>query len=113
MLIRQSCSSNRMRRLTRGRNATTSRVVTVNRFNACISWETRGMAATSTNIGTNGRWMKREGFSKNVDLVARFGSCPIHARGSDMGDLDFLWFQADFSSPRIIAAYDEFPLWSA
>src|SRR5215216_6347467 len=30
-----------------------------------------------------------------------------------MGDLDFLSFRADFSSPRIIAAYDELPLWSA
>jgi len=30
-----------------------------------------------------------------------------------LGDLDFLSFRADFSSPRIIAAYDESPLWSA
>jgi SAM-dependent methyltransferase len=30
-----------------------------------------------------------------------------------LGDLDFLSFRADFSSPRIIAAYDELPLWSA
>lgn len=28
-------------------------------------------------------------------------------------DLSFLDFEADFSSPRIIAAYDELPLWSA
>jgi len=30
-----------------------------------------------------------------------------------LGDLDFLSFRADFSSPRIIAAYDELSLWSA
>jgi arsenite methyltransferase len=30
-----------------------------------------------------------------------------------LGDLDFLSFRADFSSPRSIAAYDELPLWSA
>jgi arsenite methyltransferase len=30
-----------------------------------------------------------------------------------LGDLDFLSFRADFASPRIIAAYDELPLWSA
>jgi arsenite methyltransferase len=30
-----------------------------------------------------------------------------------LGDLDFLSFRADFSSPCIIAAYDELPLWSA
>jgi arsenite methyltransferase len=30
-----------------------------------------------------------------------------------LSDLDFLSFQADFSSPRLIAAYDELPLWSA
>ena len=30
-----------------------------------------------------------------------------------MDELDFLAFEADFSSPRILAAYDELPLWSA
>jgi arsenite methyltransferase len=30
-----------------------------------------------------------------------------------MSDLDLLLFRADLSSPRIIAAYDELPLWSA
>jgi arsenite methyltransferase len=30
-----------------------------------------------------------------------------------MDALDFLQFQADFSSPQVIAAYDELPLWSA
>jgi len=30
-----------------------------------------------------------------------------------MHDLDFLTFQADISSPRILSAYDELPLWSA
>jgi arsenite methyltransferase len=30
-----------------------------------------------------------------------------------MDALDFLRFEADFSSPRVIAAYDELPLWSA
>jgi arsenite methyltransferase len=30
-----------------------------------------------------------------------------------LGDLDFLSFRADFSSPRIVGAYDELPLWSA
>jgi ubiquinone/menaquinone biosynthesis C-methylase UbiE len=30
-----------------------------------------------------------------------------------LGDLDFLSFRPNFSSPRIIAAYDELPLWSA
>ena len=30
-----------------------------------------------------------------------------------MPDLSYLAFDADFSSPRIVAAYDELPLWSA
>jgi arsenite methyltransferase len=30
-----------------------------------------------------------------------------------MDALDFLRFEADFSSPRVVAAYDEVPLWSA
>jgi len=30
-----------------------------------------------------------------------------------MTELDFLAFEADFSSPAIVAAYDELPLWSA
>lgn len=30
-----------------------------------------------------------------------------------MADLDFLDFDPDFSSPRILTAYDELPLWSA
>ena len=30
-----------------------------------------------------------------------------------MDALDFLQFEADFASPRLIAAYDELPLWSA
>jgi ubiquinone/menaquinone biosynthesis C-methylase UbiE len=30
-----------------------------------------------------------------------------------MNTLDFLHFEADFSSPTVIAAYDELPLWSA
>ncbi len=30
-----------------------------------------------------------------------------------MDDLDFLDFEPDFSSPRVLAAYDEMPLWSA
>src|ERR1017187_1721464 len=30
-----------------------------------------------------------------------------------MDDLDFLSFEPDFSSPHVLAAYDELPLWSA
>lgn len=30
-----------------------------------------------------------------------------------MDDLDFLTFEPDFSSPHVLAAYDELPLWSA
>ena len=30
-----------------------------------------------------------------------------------MDDLDFLTFEPDFSSPSILTAYDELPLWSA
>jgi ubiquinone/menaquinone biosynthesis C-methylase UbiE len=30
-----------------------------------------------------------------------------------MGDLDFLTFVADFSSPEVMKSYDELPLWSA
>jgi hypothetical protein len=30
-----------------------------------------------------------------------------------MDALDFLHFNADFSSPRVVAVYDELPLWSA
>ena len=30
-----------------------------------------------------------------------------------MSELEFLSFEADFSSPRVIQAYDELPLWSA
>ncbi|HXH37916.1 MAG TPA: methyltransferase domain-containing protein [Thermoanaerobaculia bacterium] len=30
-----------------------------------------------------------------------------------MSDLDFLTFEPDFSSPRLLTAYDELPLWSA
>jgi SAM-dependent methyltransferase len=40
------------------------------------------------------------------------GGIPWHAR-ADMDSLDFLNFVADFSSTRIITAYDELPLWSA
>lgn len=30
-----------------------------------------------------------------------------------MDDLDFLTFDPDFSSPHVLTAYDELPLWSA
>jgi hypothetical protein len=30
-----------------------------------------------------------------------------------MDDLDFLAFDPDFSSPRVLTPYDELPLWSA
>ena len=30
-----------------------------------------------------------------------------------MDDLDFLTFDPDFTSPQVLAAYDELPLWSA
>jgi ubiquinone/menaquinone biosynthesis C-methylase UbiE len=33
--------------------------------------------------------------------------------GRDVPDLDYLRFDADFESPRVLAAYDELPLWSA
>jgi arsenite methyltransferase len=30
-----------------------------------------------------------------------------------MASLEYLDFDADFSTPRVLAAYDELPLWSA
>ncbi len=30
-----------------------------------------------------------------------------------MEELSFLSFEADFSSPKVLASYDELPLWSA
>src|SRR5262249_31727941 len=41
------------------------------------------------------------------------GAASFMREVKQLGDLDFLSFRADFSSPRIIAAYDELPLWSA
>src|SRR4029453_10402844 len=93
-----------------GQNGIASRVATVNRFNASIIWETRGMAAISTNIGTNGRWMKRERFLQNWGSAARFGSCLIRGGGSDIGRSRFsfvpgrLLFTAHHRGVRRIAA---------
>src|SRR5258707_4362698 len=37
----------------------------------------------------------------------------IHLRCPLMDDLDFLTFDPDFTSPQVLSAYDELPLWSA
>src|SRR6185503_17961936 len=60
-------------------------------------------------VPSSGRWKSgsRRRSSSRMVTVPQRTIAPVMPR------LDFLAFNADFSSPQILAAYDELPLWSA